>query len=224
MRIIAALALAAVAACAAEKPVVLPAVDPGQTFLDELETRLLRAKTVHVQGRAGSTGAIASDLAFELFLGDGQKARLEAKGTFAGKPVDAWFVCDGTSMAVRGKEKTAAAPEVRDAVVVGLVRMGILHNLARLSGGDAPDHADGHVRDFVRAERGRAGEPATDVTYDVVVRHKVMGEAVLSLTAEAKPKARTAVVRFDEGEMKATEQYDLVELDVPIDDSVFALE
>jgi len=40
-------------------------------------------------------------------------------------------------------------PEVREALVIGLTRMGILHNLARLVAGVPPDRASGGVRDWV---------------------------------------------------------------------------
>jgi hypothetical protein len=36
-----------------------------------------------------------------------------------------------------------------EALVLGFTRMGILHNLARLTRGAAPDHADGGVREWV---------------------------------------------------------------------------
>ena len=221
--LVAASVVLALGACAEDKPVLLPVMDPGQSFLDELETRMLRAKSVHVQASAQSTGAVNSELAIELFLGEGQRARLEVKGTFEGRPASTWFICDGDQMKVRGKPSEKAAPEVRDAVVVGMVRMGLLHNAALLIGGRGPDHASGGVRDFVRAERAKSGTPATDITYDVVIRHDVMGQATLSLSPEAKPVKRTAEIHFEEGDMTVLEKYDTVELDAAVDDSVFSL-
>ena len=213
------------AACATEKEKpLLPAVDPAQMFLHELETRLLRAKTLHVVAESVSEGAVNSALTTEVFLGDGQKARVEVRGMFEGRQVSSWFICDGTSMKVRGKEATAAAPEVRDAVVVGLVRMGLLHNAAILVGGGAPDHAAGGARDWVRAERPTSGaERATDITYDVVVRHEVMGQATLSLLPDERPVKRVATVHFEEGDMHVEEKYTLFEIDAAVDDSVFSL-
>jgi hypothetical protein len=117
-----------------------------------------------------------------------------------------------------------AAPEVRDAIVVGLVRMGLMHNAALLVGGGAPDHAAGGVRDFVKAERPHTGEEkATDISYDVVVRHDVMGTAVLSLSPEALPQKRTASIHFEEGDMDVEETVTRIDLDQPVDDAVFSL-
>ncbi len=212
-------------ACAGaqKKKIKLPQVDPGQVLIDKLETRLMRARTVHIVASSTASGAVNAALDSELFLGEGQRARLDVHGTFEGRPVTTWFVCDGESMQVRGRGAVPSAPEVRDALVIGLVRMGLLHNAALLVGGAAPDHAAGGVRGWVKAERPRSREPATDIAYDVVVKHDVLGEAVLSLSAEEEPVARTAEMHFEEGDMKSTEKFTVVELDAPVDDAVFSL-
>lgn len=207
-----------------ERPIARAAPpDPGQVFVDELESRLLRAKTAHLRADVTSEGAVNSAVSVELFLGEGQRARLDVKGTFEGRPVTARFVSDGKSMQVRGKPAVPAAAEVRDALVIGFVRMGILHNAAMLIGGQAPDHAAGGAHAWVKAERARAGTPATEITFDVVVRTEVMGEAVLILDETAAPVERRQLIHFEEGDMKVSERYPLFELDAPVDEARFAV-
>jgi hypothetical protein len=212
--------LASIAACKTteDKP-LLVATDPGKVFLDDLELHLLRAHTAHIQAHATSSDAVNSDVNVELFLGEGQRARLTVQGTFEGRPVDALFTCDGTRMHVRGQKAEPAAPEVRDALVLGFVRMGILHNAATLIGGRAPDHAAGNVHNWVRSERARSGEPATEVSFDVVIRDQVMGDALLKIDESARPVERAQTVHFEEGDVNVKETYSAFELDVPLDRS-----
>lgn len=214
------LVASALAACATEpqRPKVLPATDPGKLFVDELEQRMLRARTARIDAVMIASGAVNAQLSARLVLGEGQRARLDVEGSFEGKPVKTWVLCNGTTMQVRGAGGTPCAPEVRDALVLGFVRMGLLHNAAMLVGGSAPDHADGNVHNWVRAERARSLEPATDIAFDVVVNNDVLGEAVLSLDKEARPVKRTQTMRFEEGAMNVVETYPRFELDVYVSD------
>ena len=212
--------------CGPANKVVIPREqDPAQIFLYELETRLLRAQTAHVVAELRSEGAVNSELSAELFLGEGQRARLDVKGTFEARSVRAQLVCDGTTMHVRGAARTEAPqpcpPEVRDALVIGFVRMGLLHNAALLVGGSAPDHAAGNVHNWVRAERVKTGEPATHILFDVVVKTDVMGDAVLMLSPDVLPMERKQRVDLEEGELNVVEKYSVFELDKPVDAAVF---
>ena len=44
----------------------------------------------------------------------------------------------------------ATPPALNEAIVIGLTRMGHLHNIAVLTGGLPPDHSDGGAADWVR--------------------------------------------------------------------------
>ena len=210
-----------VAACATEpeRAKVSAISDPGKVFVDELEQRLLRAESARIDAVMLASGAVNAQLSARLVLGKGQRARLDVEGTFESQPVKTWFVCDGTTMQVRGAAGAPCAAEVRDALVLGFVRMGLLHNVAVLVGGGIPDHAAGNVHNWVRAERARSLEPATDVAFDVVVKHDVMGEAVLSLDNQARPVKRTQTVHFEEGTMNVVETYPRFDLDVDVRDT-----
>ena len=223
---IALLAVFVVAAgCAGDKrkPVAV-AIDVGQMFIDDLEGRMLRARTARLDAVMLASGAVNASLSARLVLGEGQRARLEVEGTFEGRPVKGWFECDGALMQVGGSASAAraplpCAPEVRDALVLGFVRMGLLHNAALLVAGEPPDHAGGGAHNWLRAERVRAGEPATHIAFDVVVKREVMGTAVLTLDERALPVRRTQTMRLpalEGGEVKVVETYPRFELDLDV--------
>jgi hypothetical protein len=218
-----AIALLLVVGCASDpdKPIHAPPPDPGELLMLDLENRLMRAKTVRIVSKLEAEGAVNASLDAHLELGEGQRALLEVSGTFEGKPAKGRLRCDGEKLFVDGKPPIPAPPEIRDAFIIGLTRMGLMHNAALLVGGEAPDHAEGGAHNWVRIERARSGDPATEITFDVVISTKVAGEAKLSLDSEGRPVLRTQKVRFDIGEMTVKERYDTFALDDTIDASVF---
>lgn len=217
--------LALLAACASapkERPRA-PPPDPGELLLMDLESRLLRAKTVHLKGRLVATGAVTAELDAELWLKEGNRARLDVTGRFERMSRRASFVSDGARMRVGAQAPVPAAPELRESFVYGQTRMGLLHNAALLIAGEAPDHADGGAHAWVKAERVRSRFPATNIAFDIVVDTKPTGEVVLKLDEEGRELERHVEVRLDVGVMKVTERYHLFEVDVDLDDAVFAL-
>jgi hypothetical protein len=189
----------------------------------DMETRLLRAKTLELHAVLTTTGAVESEAKADLYLGEGQRAHFAARGTFQGTKFDALYVSDGTQAWVRGAPATKAPPEVRDAFVRGLTAMGLMHNVAVLVGGGGPDHAEGGVHEFVKADRPRLAPEGLAVDLDVVVRGKQMGEARLVLDQEGRPKQRAQTVHFETGEMMVVEQYGGVVLDGALDDALFTI-
>ncbi len=127
-------------------------VDP-QTAFFALEQRLLAADTIEVSFQITSEGAVPSSLLGTLVLTRGNVMRLQAKGQFAQRPIDASLDSDGQRL-VGGTTPDAievdTPPALHEAVVIGLTRMGLLHNLAMLTGDAGPDHAEGGVQDWVR--------------------------------------------------------------------------
>lgn len=127
---------------------------------------------------------------------------------------------------VRGRSASACAPEVRDALVISFVRMGLLSNAALVIAGDVPDHAAGGAHRWFRAERARSGEPATEIAFDIVVKRDPVGAAVLTLDREARPVKRSQRVRISslaawpasEGELVVVESYPRFEFDGDVSD------
>lgn len=222
---IAVIALALVAACASapkERPRA-PPPDPGELLFLDLEHRLTRAKSVHLKGTLTATGAVAATLDAELWLKEGNRARLDVAGTFEGKRHQVSFVSDGVRMQVGNAAAVPAEPELRDAFVYGATRMGLLHNAALLVGGEGPDHGAGGAHAWVKAERARSLTPATRIAFDIVVDTKPAGDAILQLDQQGRALERVQDVRFDVGAMHVVERYALFEVDVELDDALFAL-
>jgi hypothetical protein len=203
---------------------IVAAPDPGWVLLTELETRLLQARSVELHATMSTEGALDAVVNADLFLGEGERARLAVRGRFQDKPVDVLFVSDGTRAQVRGAPVIPAPAAAREALVRGLVAMGLMHNAAVLIAGDGPDHGSGGVRQFVRAERARMADEGLAIALDVVVRDRVMGQAVLSLDGEGNPRDRSQVVHFETGDMHVREIYSRVKLDAPLDVSLFMLD
>lgn len=217
--------LAMVTSCASapkERPRA-PPPDAGELLFVDLEQRLLRAKTVHVKGKLVATGAVTAELQAELWLKEGNRARLDVDGVFEGKRHRASFVSDGEHMKVGAASMIAAEAELCDALAYGLTRMGLLHNAALLVAGEAPDHGAGGAHAWVKAERARSLAPATRIAFDVVIATKPAGDAILQLDDQGRARERIQDVRLDVGGMHVVERYTTFEVDTDIDDAVFAL-
>lgn len=195
--------------------------------LAALEARLLAAERVVLRYRVSARGAFEAELAGDLLLLPSD-AQLRAGGTFGGAPVDLWLYAGAGRMQGGSTQRSFDEPTpgaLRAALVLGLTRMGILHNLARLSAGSAPDHAAGGVEDWVQIiepEWLALDEPAERrLGFGVEVAGQRAGEAELWLSAEGLPLRRRQVVRFPGGEMHVLEEYQAIELlDAgPADDS-----
>jgi hypothetical protein len=202
-----------------------PPVTPAPDLAARVEDTLLAAQTVQVEATIESTGLIPAKLEGTLLVASGGRARYDFRGTFAGEPVELHFVSDGRTMS-----GGAPAPKaLGEAILVGWMRMGLLHNLAVLHAGKPPDHADGGVKDWLRLTALRraappAGAPAGAVAlgYVLEVSGTRAGEGVLLVDeALAVPLARELTVHFPEGDMHVVETY-RVTLDEPLPEGAFA--
>jgi hypothetical protein len=142
---------------------------------------------------------------------------LEAEGTFGPEPVTLSLSVQNGRMTggnAHGRFDEPVPPELHEALAIGLSRMGILHNLARLVGGVPPDRASGGVRDWVEArqvawvtEKVETGERG--ITFEIWVDGEPAGEATLWLNGDGQLAGRTQIVRFPGGEMVVRERYSL---------------
>jgi hypothetical protein len=202
-----ALVLAAPSARAQE-----PAGSPEAVF-EALEQRLLHADTVRLAFDVTATGAAEIEVRGHLALGPDGRAEIRAEGAFAGQPVDLFLETRGGTYAFGATASPADGPvpaHLREALVLGLTRMGILHNIARLSGNAPPDHADGGVADWVVVDGFRwpdAGAAEAAVAFDITVSGQPAGAAVLALGPDGMPRTRRQTVHFPEGDMEVVERY-----------------
>lgn len=162
----------------------------AQSLFQTLERKLLSAMPLQLEVKSHADGPVRADATSDVSVGPA--TRIHARGTLMGKPFERDF-----------DEPTT--PELRDAVVIGLARMGLLHNVVHVSRGEPIDHASGGARDWLQPvgfRRVRGG-----VAYALVVNGKQSSEVTLLIDSRQRPKKRTMVVHFPEGDMRVTETY-----------------
>lgn len=229
--------LCALAACSARAPIPDPSppspppraaavdttsrpleqvLDAGR-YLEALEEHLLKRPSSHIAFRIRSEGAFAAELTGELQLTREGGASIDARGTFGADPVQLSLrAADGRMTGGNAGRSfdQPAPPALREALVVGMLRMGILHNLARLVGGAPPDRADGGVRTWLEV-RDVAWLPRDTtaarrgMSYDLFVAGEPAGAGVLWVDGRGRPVARQLTVRFPQGEMRVHEEYEV---------------
>jgi len=204
------------------EPVAIAPAEPAPTAdarsqFEALEERLLGAETVRITFAIEAEGSNTANVRGILELGPGGKAKLDASGSFAGQAGEAHFVSDGRTMKGESGGKRfelATGAALHESILIGLIRMGLLHNIAVLWGGRPPDRAEGGIREWVVAsehhDASSEGKPA--IAFTIVVQGTPMGETTLVLDAAGLPAERTQVVHFPNGDMRVVERYEAVEV------------
>ena len=191
-------------------------IEPRAAF-SVLEERLLNAATARFDFQVSAQGAFEADLQGVLAIGPADRVQLTAVGQFGGQPVDLLLRSEGEELEFGTKTNRRTAtrpPHLREALLVGLTRMGILHNLARLTSASAPDHAEGGVRDWVTVDSFSAGTNDADVlSFDLTVAGQPAGSASLTVDSRGRPLVRRQTVQFPSGEMRVVERYSAVTID-----------
>ncbi|MGH7296308.1 MAG: hypothetical protein ACRELB_15315, partial [Polyangiaceae bacterium] len=204
------------------------------TALDRLEQRMASARTVRMRARLATSGRIESHFEGTLLAASGGRVRLAMQGALGGKDVDVLFTCDGKHMRGGSPGHTFdfdAPPALREGLAVAFTRMGLTHQLARLSGGKPPEYLDGSARDHLAIvgathAPGDAlkGAPTEQWTWALFVDHARAADETLWLDDRTgAPVRRRVVVHFPEGDMSVGEEYDEVVFDQPVPDDSFAI-
>lgn len=185
--------------------------------LQALEEKLLTRSEPDLQFMITASGAYPAEIEGRLKF-EGDKLILAADGTFNGQPVQLRLASDGhTLYGGNGVEefKRPAPGHLREALLIGLTRMGVLHNLARLNSGQPPDRMDGGVRDWVTVHNVdyaiplAADEPVGNIlVFAIRVAGTDAAKARLTLDPHTRlPTQRLQTVRFQGGEMRVMERY-----------------
>ena len=185
-----------------------PSRSSAEEKFADLEERLLSSEHVEVEFEITSKGAVESEVR-GLMLIHGEYVSLFAQGRFMDQPAKVELV--STDRELRGGHDVAhilgpKPPGLREGLLLGLTRMGLLHNIAVLTTNRPPDGVDGSVRSW--AQVGGFGEVGGGVSFDLTVAGQSAGSAVLQLEGGV-PTVREQIVRFDEGEMRVVERYTL---------------
>jgi hypothetical protein len=172
--------LAAAAACSGDCK--------AQQRFEAMERKLL-SRPLQVDVKCHTEGALRADAEARLFVATA--TRLRAQGTWQGEPFTRNF-------------DQPTTPALREAVVIGMTRMGVLHNVARLMQGGGPDHADGTVRQWLEPHDFRLVKGG--VAYRLRVGGREAGDVRLTLS-NGLPRTRLQTVHFPNGDMRVTERY-----------------
>jgi len=214
----------------AEEPAPIVSADPdwddaaARAAFEDLESRLSAASSVRVEFETLGEGAVRSATRGVLETREDNRVQLEVAGEFQGRPIAPTLESDGSSMAggdTAGRFEQETPRGLNDALLVGLSRMGLLHNIATLAGGAPPDRADGSVREWVTTSHHRAagqevigGVRTKGVGFMISVAGAPAAEATLHLDAETLlPVERRQTVRFEDGEMRVVERYTVFSID-----------
>jgi outer membrane lipoprotein-sorting protein len=189
-----------------------------------LEDKLLRGTAWVVRAQTTSEGAFVSNLSGAVGLRQGNVARIELNGTFGDKSINAFLISDGDMLlygeAAAGSFEEGVPWALNEAIVIGLTRMGLLHNFARLTAGSPPDRMMGGVRDWVEVSDFRLGEPESGdapatitISFSITVAGQPAGQATLWFDEETGlPLRREQTVEFETGTMMVIEVYEFEDL------------
>jgi hypothetical protein len=168
----------------------------AQKEFEQMEEAILSAP---VQGKTVShaEGSVKVDVDATLTIGADTK--ISFKGNVMGQDVDKTY-------------ENPTTPELRDAILLGLTRMSLMHNLVLFTRDRPPANVEGHIRqaltphDFAKA-------PGGGIAYKLRAGNREMGEGVIKFNSKSHlPMSRKFVFHLDNGDMKVSESYQLTRL------------
>ncbi|GJM14366.1 MAG: hypothetical protein DHS20C12_27690 [Pseudohongiella sp.] len=174
----------------------------------QFEQRLLDSKNLDLPFHVVATGAVEANIRGTLRKRENGDIELSAAGSFAGQELDLIaalrderFMYGNRLNPVSGE----APADLWRSLVIGLTRMGVLHNIANLSANTIPDHAGGGVADWVTVTNMQNIEES--FAFDIVVADTPSGSATLAFDKLGFPGIRHQTVAFPGGEMRVVETY-----------------
>lgn len=213
--------LLTVAACATGPRPMPEGLAPAER-LSFTEAALQKARGVSATFDVVAKGSLTATMSGKLDLVEKNALALTAEGTFAGEQVRVELDSrsgDVSRSTTKGASMSGSrdppAPALTEAVTLGLVRMGVLHNLAKLAADQGVDRAQGGAGDWVKAvdvKPGVAdtsgGQPCHRVDFSLEVAGQPAGQASVCLSDETSlPLHRRQTVRFESGEMTVEETF-----------------
>jgi hypothetical protein len=168
----------------------------AQKEFEKMEEALLSRP---VQGKTIShaEGSVNADV--ETTLTVGPDTKIVYKGNVMGKDVDSTW-------------EHPTTPDLRDAVLLGMTRMGLLHNIVLLSRDRPPANIEGHIRESLTAH-DFSKAPGGGIAYKLRVGNREMGDAVVKINSKSHyPMSRQFTAHLDNGDMHVSETYQLTRL------------
>jgi hypothetical protein len=142
-----------------------------------------------------SEGSVTADVESNATIGADTK--ITYKGNVMGKDVDSTW-------------EHATTPELRDAILIGITRMGLLQNVVLFSRERPPANVEGHIREALTAH-DFAKVPGGGISYKLRAGNREMADAVIKINSKTHyPMSRKMTTHLDTGDMKVSETYQLV--------------
>lgn len=181
----------------------------AEQVFSRMEQRVLGEE--HMEFTVESSGALESSFAGWIRREGGELA-MAAQGVWDGEPVTVSAETTRDLLVLNTPaqmERVKKEPFLSTAVLIGLTRMGVLHNLARLVAGKAPDRDGGGVREWVVAENIEfADEDRNRIRFDIVVAGTKSAVATIQVDPRSGlPIQREQTVEFPQGPMTVVETY-----------------
>lgn len=204
------------------------AQEPGRgstELVQSLEARLLSARQVRIEARIVATGVVSAALAGETVLRQMNQGSFRYSGTFNDQRIDVHYEADGPRFEISNNgqsRKGKVAVATNRALVLGMTRMGLLHNIVRATSLDAPDHAFGGVENWITLDGflpttfAQVGELAglPSLGFELLVNLEPSARVRLWLAPDSGlPRRREQTVEFPTGEMRVVETYTLFEVE-----------
>ena len=150
-----------------------------------------------------STGAVVSDINGRFQYCE-DKLTIDVDGELFVEPVRLNMQADHDRPALN--DTSIPMPDyLHEAIVIGFVRTGLLHNIIRLSGNLIPDHGEGGVRNWVKIPV--VGQNIDLMFFDIFVSKTKAAHAGLNVDEQGLPTFRLQTVYFGGDEMFVTENY-----------------
>lgn len=190
--------------------------EDAAALMAQIEARLLTAQRVVIEADIEAQGAVTARLKGQGELLERNRATLAYAGEFSGRAIDLQWAADGRTAQVRQgdrQQQSEVARESNRALLLGLLRMGLVHPLARLAE-LPPPAAPGAERIALDGFRpttyalGGELDGTMSFGFDLVVDGDVAGHVRLWLDpASGLPRRRQVTMRVGPGEMTVREDY-----------------
>ena len=173
-----------------------------------LEERLLQARGVDIDFDLRAEGAFSAELHGRMTMRAGGTLQMQAEGSFGEQQARlSWQAAEGFCRGLRDDRELyrVETPFLDEAILLGLTRMGILHNLARFFSESPPDHADSGIGDWLMVQN--ESSQGDSIRFDLDVSGQRAATIALTLDADGLPLRRLQRVEFPGGVMSVREDY-----------------
>jgi len=184
------IAFAFVAACAST-----PSGTPEERMA-ALERRLDTAPQWTMAFTSSTTGAVESRFNGTINVLAGNIASIDADGFLNGDEKHVRWIASGSPV------------QVSHAITIGVLRLGVTHDIVLLSGGAKTiEHAAGGIDEALRMTELAWNAAEKKFTYHIVFEGKDSGTGELWVGRSDMPRRRKLTVHFPKGDLQVEEQY-----------------